>query len=234
MNKRGTLWITDIAEIPFYEEIKTDDELHIGQFCSAPSIHYPWFPPKVLTLEKYNSINETNSTFKIENYNPGYHNPIPLKFLNLRVNEMLFIFKGKVRTVIPICFHSENTWFISNQSEGSLATCLPVFSFKERHPQKFIMKVQAFLFPNLFYIQPDNMGATKEGAVRFELIQTVYKKELKPCKNTHNKPFKLSSYILKLLWFQLNSFFGIKPLEESLIKDIKDYQSIIIDEIERI
>lgn len=45
------------------------------------------------------------------------------------------------------------------------------------------MKVQAFLFPNLFYIQPNKIGAVKEGAVRFELIQTMYTQELRPCKN---------------------------------------------------
>ncbi|MEN2994232.1 MAG: hypothetical protein ABDH19_02650 [Thermodesulfovibrio sp.] len=107
MNKLGTLWITDIAGVPFYEELENINELHVGQLCYAHSIHYSWLPSKVLSFEKYDPTDESGTTFRDYDNEEEYLHP-PLRFLNLKSDEKLFIFKGKKRTVITLCFHKES------------------------------------------------------------------------------------------------------------------------------
>lgn len=235
MTKRGTDWISDIAGFEVYEALEMQDRMSfkVGQAYFAP-VKYPLTPPKVLQPESYNPEREEDTTFKIANYNPD--NPlqeVPLRFLNLKSDDRLFILQGKRRPVIVLS-SCEADWLYNHNLNfrqiEKIVICLPVFTFKDRHPQEYIIKTQAFLFPNLFYINPSPKGIHQESAARFELIQPIHKGDMQPLKNVDNKFFKLSDYTLKLLWNQISLFLSVTPLDESLQEDLKAYQKLILEE----
>jgi hypothetical protein len=237
MNKKGIDWISDIAGFDIYEELEIKDRMSFkpGQLYSAP-IKYPLTPPKVLQLESYNPEREESTTFGISNYDPS--NPLqemPLKFLNLKSDDRLFILQGKKRPVIVLtCCDVDwlyNTSFKSGIKE-QMVLCLPVFTFKDRHTQEYIVKIQAFIFPNLFYLSPSSQGIFHESAARFELIQPIHKGDMQPLKNVNNKPFRLSDNTLKLLYNQLSIFLSISPLDESLQQNLMAYQQLVFEEFD--
>jgi len=235
MTKRGVDWISDIAGFEVYEELEMQDRMFfkLGQVYFAP-VKYPLTPPKVLQPEVYNPEKEENTVFKITNYSPDSPSQeIPLKFLNLKSDDRLFILQGKRRPVIVLGCCEADWLFNQKLSLGSvekMVLCLPVFTFKDRHSQEYIVKTQAFLFPNLFYIDPSPKGIRQEGAARFELIQPIHKADMQPLKNVYNRPFKLSDYTLKLLWNQLSIFLSVTPLDKLLQEDLKTYQKLILEE----
>lgn len=235
MNKKGIDWISDIAGFDIYEELEIKDRMSFKpeQLYSAP-IKYPLTPPKVLQLESYNPEREETTTFGISNYDPS--NPLqemPLKFLNLKSDDRLFILQGKKRPVIVLtCCDVDwlyNTSFKSGIKE-QMVLCLPVFTFKDRHTQEYIVKIQAFIFPNLFYLSPSSQGIFHESAARFELIQPIHKGDMQPLKNVNNKPFRLSDNVLKLLYNQLSVFLSLTPLDELLQHDLIAYQQLVSEE----
>lgn len=235
MNKKGIDWISDIAGFDIYEELEIKDRMSFkpGQLYSAP-IKYPLTPPKVLQLESYNPEREESTTFGISNYDPN--NPLqkmPLKFLNLKSDDRLFILQGKKRPVIVLTC-CDVDW-LCNTSLGSgikeqMVLCLPVFTFKDRHSQEYIVKIQAFFFPNLFYLMPSPKGIVQESASRFELVQPIHKGDMQPLKNVNNKPFKLSDSTLKLLYNQLSVFLSLSPLDDALQRDLMAYQQLVFEE----
>lgn len=234
MNRKGIDWISDIAGFDIYEELAMKERMSYkaGQLYSAP-IKYPLTPPKVLQLESYDPIKEENTTFNISNYKSDEPlQEMPLKFLNLKSDDRLFILQGKKRPVIVLtCCHID--WLYNTSLESGIkeqmVLCLPVFTFKDRHTQEYIVKIQAFLFPNLFYLSSSSQGIFKESAARFELIQPIHKGDMQPLKNVNNKPFRLSDNTLKLLYHQLSIFLSISPLNESLQQDLMAYQQIIFE-----
>jgi len=235
MTKRGTDWINDIAGFEVYEALEIQDRMSfkVGQVYFAP-VKYSLTPPKVLQPEGYNPEREEDTTFKITNYNPNTPSKDvpPLKFLNLKSDDRLFILQGKRRPVIVVgCCEAD--WLHSQKlSSGpieKMVICLPIFTFKDRHTQEYIVKTQAFLFPNLFYIAPSPKGIHQEGAARFELIQSIHKGDMQPIPNIDKKPFKLSDYTLKLLWNQLSCFLSMSSLDETLQKDLKAYQKLVLE-----
>jgi hypothetical protein len=237
--KKGIEWISDIVGFEVYEELELQDRMSfkVGQVYLAP-VKYPMTPPKVLRLESYNPEREEDTQFTMTNYDPASADQeIPLKFLNLKSDNRLFILQGKRRPVIVLgCCESD--WPYNHRlgfgHTDKLVLCLPVFRFKDRHTQDYIIKIQAFLISNLFYISPSPKGIPEEGAAQFELIQTIHKADMQPLKNVNNKPFKLSNYTLQLLWNQLALFISMTPLDESLQRDLKAYQDLALEKLKEI
>jgi len=233
--KRGIDWIIDEV----YEELELQERMSfkIGQLYRA-FVKYPLTPPKVLQLEFYNPEKEEDTVFKITNYNPNdnLQMNLPLKFLNLQSDDRLFILQGKERPVIVLGY-CETDWLynyrLNTGKVEKIVLCLPVFRFKDRHSQEYIIKTQAFLFPNLFYISPSSKGIIYESAARFELIQPIHKADMQPLKNANNKPFKLSDETLKLLWNHLSLFLSMTPLDEPLQQDIEAYKKLVLEILER-
>jgi len=241
VNKKGIEWISDIAGFEVYEGLELRDRMsfEVGQVYLAP-VKYPITPPKVLRLEpeSYNPEREEDTQFTMTNYETASADQeIPLKFLNLKSDDRLFVLQGKKRPVIVLgCCESD---WLYNHKLGSghtdkLVLCLPVFTFKDRHTQDYIIKIQAFLISNLFYISPSPKGIHLEGAARLELIQAIHKADMQPLKNVNNKPFKLSNYTLQLLWNQLSLFLSMTPLDESLQRDLKAYQELALEKLKEI
>jgi len=222
-------WIDEICDWEFYEKIPvSDNNFHIGQFFVG-HVKYPSIlSPKVLQIEQHDKENELNTIFKIADYDPSEQKQRmhPIKQLDLGSQDRLYISAGKKRTVI-LLRTIESPWIV-NRNER-LALCLPIASFKSQHDRKFILNIQLFRFPQYFYIKPSEKGAKMESAARFELIQYVNLDYLEPVQNENKSFFKLSSYILKILYNHLCKYIFDKPYDDSLESEIFAFREIMME-----
>ncbi len=189
---------------------------------------YPQPYPTILKLEKYDPRDETKSRFSIKRYSSGDEKHYPVKRLNLRTDEMFYIYTGKIRPVI-ILGYVESEWFETIQK---ILLCAPVFSFKPRHSQEYIIRAQAFVYPNLFYLPGSPKGCYKESAIRFELIQPIMKGFLQPYLNLiDKKPVSLTKEAYLFLLNHLSKFLGGGPIDKRIEKDITTYQELLLESI---
>jgi len=220
-----------ICNCEFYEEIPSNDRnFHIGQFLKG-HIKYPLTTsPKVLELEHYDPENELGSIFKIADYDPSSatQQKWPIKQLNLRSTDRLYIVPGKIRTVILLRI-IENVWM--EDEIINLALCLPISSFKSYHPTSFILNIELFNYPQYFYIKASGKGAREESAARFDLIQYVPLDYLEPVRNENsNSNFMLSPFTLKLMFNHLSKFLFNEPYDEILEQEIAAFRDIMLAE----
>ena len=235
MNDLGIEWISDICDFEVYQELELKDSMsfQIGQIYVGP-IKHPFSPPKVLQCEYFDPSNEQNCRFSISkcDLNEPKQN-IPIKSINLQSDERLYILQGKNRPVI-ILGYCHTAWGYSattKKGKEKLILCLPLFTFKPRHIQEYMIKILLFDIPNLFYLESSGKGLFHDSAARFELIQPIHKVDLSAWKNSNSKPIRLSDDTLKLLWNHLSIFLSSKPLYEDLQEDLKAYAEMIKEKI---
>jgi hypothetical protein len=198
-----------------------------GQFYFTHVV-YPQEYPTILKLEKYDPLDETKLVFSIKRYSDGDEKHYPARVLNLRADEMLYIYTGKIRTVI-ILGYIKSQWFEAIQE---VFLCAPVFSFKSRHSQEFIIELQAFMYPSLFYLPKSPKGCCEESAIRFEMIQPIMRGFLRPCLSSiDQKPFSLTKEAYWLLMNHLLKFISGKPIDERIEGDIRAYQELLLESI---
>ena len=223
-----------LCGIDLYDELPlgSKNDFQVGQFY-ATHIKYPLaVPTKVLELARYDPTNEENTSFRITNFNKNStgQTQFPVKSLNLKSDERLYVLAGKLRTII-ILGYVESEWIVGQKEK--IILCLPIASFHRQHTFEHIISIQLFEVPHLFYIKPSNKGPYSEGSARYELIQPVQTSELQPVTNSNNLPFKLSSSAFKLLINHLIKFLYGKPLDEKLEEDIKAFHDIIREDLSK-
>ena len=229
MTHRGS---ADLICDPFYETLNNPDDdwgFHSGQLFWS-HIAYPETHPQILKMIKYDPRNERNTTFTIKPYSDGDERHYPVKDLNLRENELFYVYKGKRRLVVVLGY-IKSSWFKNNPEEYLL--CAPVFSFKEAHTQEVILKIQAFSYPSLFYIPPSINGCPDESAIRFEMIQPVIRNSLDPffC-HGEKKPVKLSQEAYWILLCHLLKFLNGKVLDTKTEEYTKFYGEYLMESFE--
>jgi hypothetical protein len=227
-------WIDEICGQDFYNEIPhSDDHCHVGQFFKT-HIKYPFAQsPKVLEIESFDPTNELETIFKIADYDPesDTQRMRPIKQLNLKSTDRLYISAGKIRTVILLKI-SENFW-MENESV-KLALCIPISSFKSWMDPSLIVRTQLFEIPQYFYIKASESGARAESVARFDLIQYVCFDHIEAVQNDRsNSRFKLSSFSLKLMFNHLSNYIFEKPYDDAIDQEIYAYRDILNDEITR-
>lgn len=195
-------------------------------------VAYPHDWPRILKLIHYDPQKESKSTFTIKRYSDGDERHYPVKELNLRDNELYYIFKGKKRLVIVLGY-IECPWLDRDKPQEVLL-CAPVFSFKPRHNQEMVIRIQAFDYPNLFYLPPSPHGCNEESAVRFEMIQPIMSSYLMPFHDfLNNKPVILTTVAYRLLMAHLIKFISNEILDSNLHKDILAWNELLIEEWEK-
>jgi hypothetical protein len=230
-NHRGfEEWIDQICGFEFYKEIPRDDKrYHVGQFFTAHVI-YPFArSPKVLELEQFDANDEMNSIFRIAEYDTESENQRmrPIKQLNLRSTDRLYISTGKVRPVILLKI-IENSWM---EEVVELALCLPIASFKPNRDKEIIIRTQLFDLPQYFYIKPSEGGAREESAARFDLLQYICLNQIKPVQNDRNYlNFKLSPSAFKIMVNHLSKYLFGKPFDEALEQEIGAFRDILLED----
>ena len=228
-------------KISFYEWIKgSSGECVEGQvaYCVVS-----FFKRKkwVLKEHQYNPTDEEKSTWYAEQLSarlPEEDSGYVKKYFDLEKGESLITNNCKVRPVILIK-RNENDWWNPSSTAGLVEswTCLPLFSYKERHIQNFVIDDQK-LKSNRFYIpvaHTNQPGINMESAAIFESIQTIQSGNIRPCKSfcdadKMSHQFRLSSMALKLVMYhhlvQTNSFkcFDAIQTEYELFKSmVNDY-----------
>lgn len=227
MAKRAS---TDLL-IPEFYRLSSEEEFwkyKPGQLCFTHVV-YPQPYPRILKPEKINSRDETKSTFAIKPYSSGDEKHYPIKILNLRTDEMFYIYTGKMRSAI-ILGYIESEWFESKQN---VLLCAPIFSFKDRHSQEFIIKTQTFIYPSLFYLPANPRGCYEESAVRFELIQPIMDGYIQPYRNKIDN--KLISLTKDAYWYLINhllKFICGRPIDKELEEYVNIYQQLLLESLE--
>jgi len=224
-------YINEICGYQFYEEIPlADRQYHVGQFFQA-HVKYPFsLSPKVLEVEHVDPTNESDAIFRIADYDPESEaqHMQPIKQLNLRSTDRLYISAGKIRTVILLKI-VENFWM--EDEVVKLALCVPISRFKSRMETKLIIKTQLFELPQYFYIKPSENGAKFESAARFDLIQYICLDHIHPVQNDRSSLcFKLSSFSLKIMFNHLAKYLFERPYDDVLEQEISAYRDILLGE----
>jgi len=196
-----------------------------GQLYTTPILIPRHDSPLVLDLEDYDPKQEGDFSFPIRQLSDVKASHQPIKFLKLHYDEYLFVQPGKRRPCV-VLHELETDWFF--EKEGYVLVA-PIFAFKPRHTQEFIINAQIFQYPNLFYLPPDPDGQTEESAIRFELIQPVSKKSCLTYRGGSDFPLALAHDATMLLLNQLAWFL----FDKSLDKDLDELVALYRTELQR-
>jgi len=195
---------------------------------------YPPSYPAILWPVSVDPRDIGKTQFKLKRYSDGDELHLPIKELGLEEDELYHVYKGKRRLVVTLGSCTQ-TWYPTDREEIILL-CAPIFSFKARHSQDFVVRTQAFHYPNLFYLPPDNDGCTDESAVRFEYIQPIAASCLQPCLGVLSKlPVALSEPALKLMSVHMSGFLGLgltSPDAARILADISAYHDLLIEQLQ--
>lgn len=163
----------------------------------------------------YDSINEEKSTWFARKYSGRYPDSNPssvMKYFLLEKDERLITTNGKERPVILLKHAVDNWWNPANTAQHEKNwLCLPLFSYKDRHSQSFVLDEQCLKNPVSFYIPSSydtNPGSNMESSARFQAIQMVKEEHLTPlkrmCLNAEPemaRPFGLTKIGLEILMY---------------------------------
>jgi hypothetical protein len=202
-----------------------------GQLYYAHSAYPPEYP-EILKPERIEPRDATKSRFYLKPFSDGDEHHIPSKELGLEDDELYYVYTGK-RRLVAVLGCCEQTWYREERKQIILL-CAPVFSFKPRHSQEFILRAQAFDFPNLFYLPPGNDGCTDESAARFEYIQPIAASCLNPALGLLSRqPISLSEQARDLMLVHLSRFLGLGEADRvaAILGDIKAYHDLIVEQL---
>lgn len=223
-------FVCEIFQKSFYEWLPNNSNLCSGQLCFAPA----WYEKKCrwyFTDGNYDVFNESESTWKAKIFTGeqiSNSNTYVKKYFELEKDEYLLGTHGKYRPVIIVKNYISNWPNPANihQHENKWL-CLPIFSYKEKHNQEYVLddlcfnKPHQLYLPQAFKTQP---GLDHESALRFEAIQMVNNKYLVPikCLNTSidvklKQPFKLSEFALRIIMYHFMKHLDL--FNEQLLSD---------------
>lgn len=194
-----------------------------GQFAFAMVWYekrYTWY----LEEHKYNPYNESMSTwyaYKLKGHPPPKPDSYVMKYFEIEKDEQLITTNSKQRPVILLRKAISDWWNTSNTAmHETYWLCVPLFTYKERHNQNYVLNDQRLDNINAFYIPT---GSSKypgisnvECVARFQAIQMIKKQRLKPCKcmcqaEGMNLPFRLSNLGLRLIIYHFYKSLGVLP-----------------------
>ena len=198
-----------------------------GQFAWAIAWYekrHAWY----LESKNYLPQNEPESTWIARPFGTRYP-PDPdsyvMKYFSIQKDERLITTNSKMRPVILLRHAKSDWWNPANALDHKdYWLCVPMFTYKDRHPQDYVLRDQRVLNPDAFYIPPatvtvPGVGTADEGAARFQAIQMIREERLEPCKAMSDlngtkmrRPFRLSEVGLRLLVYHF--YHGLKLLEE--------------------
>lgn len=190
----------------FYEWAPNSSKHGEGFICSAP-IWYQNSEALTLVEHSYDSFDESNSTWKLAAFGSGISQTRlrnrPYKYFQLEQDDDLVVMKCKIRPVLllkqAIC-----DWRIPGNLANTYSPwlCLPLFSYKPRHSQAYVLDDQALKRPHQFYFPPSRPGLENESAGKSIDLQFIPENNLTPYKrmcdeDSMKKQIKLSEKAYK-------------------------------------
>jgi hypothetical protein len=219
---------------PFYEvrpalgrSAKGHPNVQPGQVIWAHQV-YPTSKPFVIDVKGYDPRDATNSSYVITQLGPG-PNPthFPIKELNLRADENLYIMHGKKRPAIVL--QTLEAHFYNQHNPEPYVVAAPCFTFKPKHSDEYRARVAAMEFPNLFFLPPDPAVSTEQRVIRFEHIQPVAAAGVEPHACPGTKQCFLAETAWAVLQHRLNLFYSGKGLDVELEEDLRAYHDCVMD-----
>ena len=194
----------------FYEWVDDPSILYPGQICYAP-VWYEKSNKWILFEDNYDPVNEENSTWKVVKFKiDNFLKPTSyvMKYFQLEKTENLITTIGKIRPVI-LLKKTISDWLNPDTYSEDHWLCLPLFEYKTRHNQNYVINDQRFKIPDRLYIPPRynaKPGIPLESAARFQALQMINQEYLKPlkafCKEKNMQyPFKIIDYALKIIMY---------------------------------
>jgi len=237
---------SDVYEnVEFFNWIRNyNNELQKGQVCYSVVSFYKrkkWY----LQEHNYNPRDEQSSTWYARQLTNRFPKPdnssYVKKYFDLGLDESLITVNSKIRPVILLERKQSNWWNPSNSSDYVEAwTCLPLFSYKSRHNQQYVLNDQKLL-TDRFYIPPfysNKPGIEKESSIMFDFIQNIPTYNIKPLRHDNSDlgmriPFKVSDIALRLINFHMLKNMNILNQQEPIKSDYDlfcEYIGEILDE----
>lgn len=193
-----------------------------GQVVIIPSL----YPNKDSLVLKVDVSSDPSEKILKGEVTPLSQPHIPVRSMGLASNEYAFVVKGELRPAIVLC-GGFSRW-PTNPSE-QLYVCVPLYGTdKQRITQRYVIEVQAMLYPSVFYIPPSPIFHIEESIARFTLMQVAHGTAMKPAL-AGDKPVMLSSEFFKWLRAQLARFIG-GALPPNVVGDLKAYGELLLDE----
>ena len=150
----------------------------------------------------------------------------PVKELNLRSDENLYVMQGKLRPAIVL--QTVTTDYYNQQNPEPYVWTAPSFTFKEKHKLEYRCRIAAMQFPRLFYLPAQPGGLAEEGVLRFEHIQPVATDGVEPF-FTNGKQSFLSDVAWAVLQHRLSIFMTGKALDSELDDTLRTYADCLLD-----
>ncbi len=201
------------TKLTFYEWIGNNDSFLKGQIVKVPA----WFEKNqrwTLVDHNYDSINEKESTWKVRDFQSTIaetDQSYVKRYFRLESGEKLVTTHGKKRPAIFLNYFNSDWFNPFNKSEHiEYGLIIPLFSYKDRHNQSYILSDQKWENLSRIYIPPqydDNLpGIESESSIQFQAIQMCNKKYIEPLKCLNNKDrmqkcFRISEMALKLIMY---------------------------------
>ncbi len=198
-----------------------------GMFCTT-LLEYDKGEKWYLDEVHYDPINEENSTWKIIQYQgkfPEKNNNTVMKYFKLEKDEWIIARSGKERPVVLLKKTVDDWWNpINKDKHETYWYCLPIFSYKDRHPQDYVLNDFCLNNPHKFYIPPSvdlSPGISEESVCRFHNIQMINEKHLRPMKKhceekepKMQRPYYLSKIGYEILLYHYYNSLNTIPIDK--------------------
>ena len=219
---------------PFYElrtplgrHSKGHPIVQPGQLVCAHQV-YPADKPWVIEVKGYDPRDLTKKSFIIKTHDP--HGPqkshFPIKELNLRADENLYVMYGKFRPAIVLQTISTDFYNLANPEPYIWVA--PCFTFKDKHKQSYRLRVAALQLPHLFYLPTHPHGYVEPGVLRFEHVQPVKASTVEPVFRNGQQTF-LSGLAWGILQHQLIKFMTGKVLDADIEETLRTYAQLVLE-----
>jgi len=210
-------------ECPFIDWIfDNQNKLCPGMFCSTVAFYVKkdrWY----LEEANYVPFQEEISTWYAKEYKGHYPATNPtnvMKYFRLEKDERLITTNGKNRPVILLSYANDDWWNPSNSAyHEKYWLCVPLFSYKDRHSQNYVLADQRLKNPIAFYVPScygNNPGPNNESSARYQAIQMVKEEHLSPLKKMceikepkMSRPFGLTKIGLELMLYHFYNQFSL-------------------------
>lgn len=213
----------ELDDMPFVDWIRPGSgELVPGQICSTV-VWYVKYRCWYLEPADYDSMDEDKSTWRLRELRgdlPPMVEGSVMKRFELEKDEGLITTNCKVRPVILLRY-SRWDWLNPRNEARHVNSwlCIPLYSYKERHNQDYVLRDQKLLSQDRFYIPPGDgrrAGPINESAASYQNLQTVNAENLKALtcdclvgEPKMRRPFRLSKLGLRLVLYHLYRNLGV-------------------------
>jgi len=202
-----------------------------GQIVSAHTV-YPTDEPWIVKVISYNASNPNRCKYEVKKYEPDDRSHFPIAELNLRKDENFYIYKGKERPLVVV--GGVRSRWANPLRDERLFLCAPLFTFKERHSERFKVESAGFFYPSLFYLPAETDGCSVAGVVRLEYMQPIAIKALHNyLSGSPSRPVALSDEAFALFINHLARFVLRKDIDAGVCGDIDTYRELIREQLEK-